>query len=284
MKRSIATILTLTVCCVVGGSAFCAPAIGAPATRPAVPAKLELRIDTDGFDDSESDIKAVLQSAGRELLRPIPETKVPAIELSHGGPIVLYRRAKDGAVRMRLDTGDQAWAQYSFQFAHELCHILCGVKEQHASTLWLEESLCETASLFALRRMGERWATEPPFGSWKSFAPNLTKYAQNRINEHALPKGTTFAEWFRDNEAELSKTGTDRPRNTTVATALLPLFEAEPQHWATMRWLSPPDPMKPRPLADHLQAWHDRSPAEHRAFIGKLAGVFEIELKAVPEK
>ena len=41
---------------------------------------------------------------------------------------------------------------------------------RHANS-WLEESLCETASLFTLRAMSRSWSIAPPYPAWKNYAP-----------------------------------------------------------------------------------------------------------------
>ena len=95
---------------------------------------------------------------------------------------------------------------------------------------WLEESLCETASLFALRAMGKRWETEPPFGNWKSYAPKLTEYAQKRLDDPKvqLPAGKGFIEWFRENEPQMRKAGTDREKNNVVARSYFHCWRPKP--------------------------------------------------------
>jgi hypothetical protein len=271
-------------CALVSLIAWASIAAGAnaPATRPAIAPKLDLRIDRDGWGKADlRNVEAVLRSAADELLPRFPGIQLEPIRVSpRGGPIVLHRRLPDGAIAMRLNTADTYWAQYAFQFSHELCHILCRYNETPHANKWFEESICELASLFVLRRMAQTWETRPPYPNWKSFAPRLTAYAQDLIDKASLPEGQTLAQWYRRNADALRANSTDRPRNTIVAAALLPLFEAEPQHWAAIWRLNDAAYTPTQPLAGYLQAWHDRVADEHRPFIRRLASEFAVTLQA----
>ena len=173
---------------------------------------------------------------------------------------------------MKLDTGDSYWSQYAFQFGHELCHVLCRFREGDTGNKWLEESLCETASLFVVRRMAETWKTDPPYRNWKYYAPHLKEYADRRIAGAHAAGGPVAGPVVRRERRGPAQDGEDRPRNTVVAAALLPLFEAEPRHWAAVHHLNDERPETPgRPLEPCLSRWHDHTPAEHQAFVRKIA-------------
>lgn len=259
----------------VGGVSPAAPP--QPATQPT----LVLRLEKEGWGDAPMDnAEAVFRSVGQQLLPHFPNLAMDPINVSpRGGPITLFRRGKDNAHIVRLDTTDTRWAQYAFQFAHELGHILCGYDPNNTGQLWFEESLCEVASLYALRGMSRSWATHPPYRNWKDYAPHLAKYAQERIDGHPLSDGQTLAQWYRANRKELEKDPTDRKRNTTVAVALLPLFEKTPQHWGAVASLNKGKPRQKQSFEERLQNWHDQAPEEHRAFIREVATLFQIELK-----
>ena len=94
------------------------------------------RVETDGFRDSEPDIRAVLDSAGRQSWRFFPGYKIEpfVVTRGHEGPITLFRRNDRGEIVVRLDTGGQHWSQYAYQFAHEFCHVLCGLRREEVYT------------------------------------------------------------------------------------------------------------------------------------------------------
>ena len=186
------------------------PATAPPNISPTV-TRLELRLDKGVWgEDDPDDVKAVLRSTGRELLRYFPGRTLPAIHVKRGGPITLFDRERDGTIVMKIDAQDSYWSQYAYQFGHELCHVLCRYREAETGNKWFEESLCETASLFVLRRMAESWKTDPPYANWKGYAPSLAGYAEKRIEKFRLPEGQTLADWYPKHVDALRKTGEDR--------------------------------------------------------------------------
>jgi hypothetical protein len=251
-----------------------------PATRPAAPT-IDLRVAKADWGGADlGDVKKVFLSVSAQLLPHFPGAKLEPIRVEpRGGPIVLFNRTKEGLIVVRLDTGGNLWAQYAFQFAHELCHVLSRYEELDTGQKWLEESLCELSSLYTLRSMAKQWETKPPYPNWKPYAKHLAEYAQERIDKHPLPEGKTLAQWYADNAEPLGKTATDRERNTVAAVALLPLFEKEPDHWMAVYYLNQNKPKQGKQtLRERLQNWHDETPAEHRPFVRAIARQFGIEL------
>ena len=251
------------------------------AVVPVLSQRLDLRPDAEKkWDASIADVRKVLDSTASELWKYFPEHKLPPILIApKGGPISLYDRGPHGEIQVRLDTGGMHWAQYAFQFAHEFCHILSGFRPHENPHHWFEESLCELASLFALRRMAETWSVTPPYPNWKSFAPHLKEYADERIDKAKLPTGQKFADWFSENEAAMRANSIDRARNCVVAVELLSLFEAEPKMWEAVSSLNNEKVTKLFSFKQYLEAWRRNSAEKHRAFIDKLAEHFSIELE-----
>jgi hypothetical protein len=237
--------------------------------------RLLLAPDEDWNGARPQDVEAVLRSAGRALLRHAPQAAIPPLEIRpRGGPIVLFERTPTGAVRMHLNTGGNLWSQYAFQFGHELCHVLCRFDRDRTAHKWFEESLCETASLFVLRRMAEEWSHDPPYPNWRTYAPRLADYAEKRLAASPLHAGDSLAEWFRAHHDRLVSRPTDREQNLAVASALLPLFEARPSRWAAVEWLNAGGPQEPRPFREHLLDWRRHAPPAHAADIEAIAAAF----------
>ena len=269
-------------CCIVWCP--CAAAAEPPAKKASVAAvsrELVIRPQADApWNEQVEDARRVFQSAAAELWRYFPDRKLAAILVEpKGGPIVLHRRGPAGEYIVRLDTGSNLWAQHAYQFAHEFCHILCNYAQREHRNKWFEESLCELASLFALRRMSETWKTKPPYPNWKDYAPALTKYADERMQKAQLPAGVSLAEWFRRESEHLYGSATLQEKNTVVAVALLPLFERQPEHWEAVSYLNAVEPLKPQSLAAFLRQWRDAAPQKHRAFIEQIGRQFEIDLR-----
>ncbi len=245
--------------------------------------QLQIEIRPDNWGAGREDILAVCESAGRELVQFFPGRKLQKMivgQSAKGSPITLYERGANGEIRVLLNTSDTFWAQYAYQFGHELCHVLCNYREADNPQLWFEESLCETASLFALRRMADTWKTNPPYRNWKSFAPAFDNYVDARLSDTEKLEEKSFAEWYRNHRVELEKDGTNRALNQVVAVrVLLPLLQMQPQHWQALDSLNQWDPKQRPTFREYLQDWHDRVPDVHRSFVLALAKKFEIELK-----
>jgi hypothetical protein len=257
---------------------------GASEFRP-----INIRVQPGGFGlASASDINAVLQSAGGELFRYWPTTHLPSIDVYHRSdhPQTDSRRAPGNRIAIGLTARDNHWAQYSFQFAHEYCHALINYRnddqemahDRPYANLWLEESLCETASLFTLRALSRSWLIAPPYAAWRNYAPWFSAYAKERLAlpEHQWPIGTPFAVWFRANEPVLRKDSTRRNCNTIVAAQLLPIFEKEPRGWGALAFFSRPAHPN-QSLWQLFTKWRSDCPRELQPFITKLAAVFEVE-------
>jgi len=195
-------------------------------------------------------------------------------------------RAAGNRITIGLTARDNHWAQYRFQFSHECCHALINysnderglTRDRRYANLWLEESLCETASLFTLRALSRSWLTAPPYAAWRDYAPWFSAYAQERLAlpEHHLPAGTSFAVWFRANQPALRLDSTSRDRNTIVAAQLLPIFEKEPRGWGALTFFSRPAHPN-QSLSQHFTKWRSGCPRELQPFITKLAAVFEVK-------
>jgi hypothetical protein len=149
------------------------------------PRPLDIRLKANGFGRASSeDITTLLQSAASEIWRHCPRTLLDGIDVYHRAdhPQTDFKRLPDGRISIGLATQDTHWAQYSFQFAHEFCHTLVNYSNSshrpgryppHAN-FWLEESLCETASLFTLRAMSRSWRTTPPIRPGRIMPPGST--------------------------------------------------------------------------------------------------------------
>ncbi len=251
--------------------------------------QIDIRVQARGFGvASASDITAVLQSAAGELSRYWPRTQLPRIAVYYrpDHPQTDSRRAAGNQIAIGLTARDTHWAQYSFQFAHEYCHALINysnderglVRDRRYANLWLEESLCETASLFTLRALSRSWLTAPPYAAWRPYAPWFSSYAEERLAlpEHHLPAGTSFVVWFRANEPAFRQDSTRRNRNTIVAAQLLPIFEKEPHGWGALaffRRAANPN----QSLSQYFTKWRSGCPREFQRFVTKLAAVFDVD-------
>ena len=161
------------------------------------------------------DIQVVLDSVASEF-RPFvarPQGAQGTVKLRvvprGNSPRVLYERGPAGEYVVQLTARDERWFQYAYQFSHELCHILSNFdhKERQGDTVvtgnqWFEESLCETASLFTLKRMAASWADHPPGRKWIGYGKVFGSYAEHLLaeNHRRLPANQTLSQWYAENQ------------------------------------------------------------------------------------
>jgi hypothetical protein len=261
------------------------------AENPVAPKPLDIDVQAAGFGKvSSADITAVLESAASEIWRYCAHAQLPGIDVypRSDHPQTNFEREPNGRVAIGLTARNTSWAQYGFQFAHEFCHTLANfgnnpqrlVRYPRHANFWLEESLCETASLFTLRAMSRSWRTAPPYRVWRAYAPWLNAYVEQRLalQEHQLSAGTPFLVWFNESEPALRLKPAIRDQNTIIAIRLLPLFEAEPRGWAALTFLNRGYPHSNQSLARHLAKWRSQCPEELRPFLKRLAAVFAVKL------
>jgi hypothetical protein len=144
----------------------------------------------------------------------------------------------------------------------------------------LEESFCETASLFSLKAMSHSWRLAPPYPVWRAYAPSLNDYAQKRLAlpEHHLPAETPFLVWFREKEPVLRQNPDRRDWNTIIAIQFLPIFEAEPRGWEAIAYLNRGFHHRKESLKQRFLTWLSESPKDLRGFVSRLATAFGLRL------
>jgi hypothetical protein len=71
------------------------------------------------------------------------------------------------------------YAQLVFQVGHELGHFYV---DPHFSN-WFVESVCTAITFLCLGTLGDKWATDPPFQSWKDYATVFRKYRKDILDQ-----------------------------------------------------------------------------------------------------
>lgn len=223
--------------------------------------KLDIEIENEGWGEANiNDIKAVLDSVADELVKAVCPLKIDKIIVKHGGenPRVFYKRSPRGKIIIRLSSSGREWNKYAYQFSHELCHVLLNYKPNSSITYeWLEESICELASLFTLRKMANSWKFSPPYPNWLEYAPLLNSYAQDFINvpAHQSPPDVSFLTWFTNYHTQLKSNPYHRELNGVIACHLLPLFEKDIYAWQAIRFLNTWNTESNEDLTQFFESW-----------------------------
>jgi hypothetical protein len=174
---------------------------------------LVIKVEGGGWGNvSRETIETVLYSVADELLSRLPKKLDAPIVVTHtdSNPVVLYERGSKGEYQVHLHASEKNWHLYTYEFAHELCHILSNYEENTGPggskyNQWFEETLCETASLFTLKNLAATWKNSPPAPEWSATADKLNRFFDLLVSEghRRLPPHSPLAAWLRDNEERL---------------------------------------------------------------------------------
>lgn len=253
-----------------------------PSPTPKRRAAVTIRVDNQGWGAVDSgQIERVLHSVADLLLDQQPERAPITVQVSHTdtNPVALYDRGPNGEYLIRLHADRTRWHLYVYEFAHEFCHILSNYGraggEVSRQNQWFEETICETASLYALESLATEWSLAPPEPGLASHAKELRRFFRFLIAERhrTLPENTGLREWLQERQTQLRADPYRRDQNDLVAKTVLPLFFADPKGWEAISYLNlhPDDPSAS--LEDFMRHWHANAPERDRPFIAKLSAL-----------
>lgn len=245
-------------------------------------AGVTIQVDKQGWGAVDTrQIERVLHSVADLLLSDLPERSPIMVRVSHTdtNPVALYERGSEGEYLIRLHADRTRWHLYVYEFAHEFCHILSNFDRAGGTVArqnqWFEETICETASLYALGSLATEWSLSPPEPSLANHANELRRFFRFLITEghRKLPEDTELREWLKEHEAQLCADPYRRDQNDLVAKTVLPLFFADPRGWEAITYLNlhPEDPSAS--LDEFMRHWHANAPERDRPFIAKLSAL-----------
>jgi hypothetical protein len=251
-----------TLCCLTVVAAILAGITWAPPVVAKSKPSVQLQVTSDGWGNTDaSDIEAVLNSVVSNEMRDVPVASPITVVVNHGAePITDFERDSSGAFVVTLAVSGRQWAQFAYQFSHELCHVVSlNERNIETSTDWFEESMCEAVSLETVRRMAVTWKTKPPFPNWKSYSVSLDEYWQTVANRESrqLPPGETIANWYACRAPEFARTATDRERNGVVANSLLKMIRSDKRAVASIMWMNRIVPKANRSIETFVGEWRE---------------------------
>lgn len=196
------------------------------------------------------------------------------------GPMVLYVRGENGEYQVLLSSKDTFWAQHSYQFSHEYCHIRTNYISDNTKTKWFEETICELASLVTLRKMSEVWKVSPPYKNWHDYSPALHNYAEDMIasEKRRLPEDVEFSDWFKENLGGLEGDQYMRDANAIIAIKLLPIFEDNTLLWRAATYLNTWVVKDTDDIYQFFDKWLSSVPAELKPIVNILVNVFPAKI------
>ncbi|MBK1855737.1 hypothetical protein JO972_12260 [Verrucomicrobiaceae bacterium 5K15] len=237
---------------------------------------IRLRIDAEGFQTRPADLSKLLHSTTQVMGRHLDRVDFEKMVVVRGrrGPAAMYRRNDQGEIVILLDSQGRQWSQYSYQWAHEFCHVLCGLRDDGTENDWFEETICELASLYCLRAMADDWKTQPPYPHWKIYATHLQNYAEQVMAQYPEIEQRNLAAYYRKHRFELRRNPKLRQHNGAMAVALLPLFERQPKHWDALRYLNVTAAKPGLSFRAYLSKWIKDAPPKHHALIERITTLY----------
>lgn len=185
----------------------------------------------------------------------------------HSPPIdhpKMYKRDPENLIF--LDTKDNFWSQYAYQFAHEYCHHL--IESNFINSFdqfgWFEESLCELASIHSIKNMAQIWINNPPYPNWKDYATSLDEYSNEIINRSSNNIKLPLKNWICNNLEELSKNRYIREKNCLVAVNISDLFFNNPQLWDTIPLIGNVEITESMDFEEFINKWSDLIPDSNK--------------------
>lgn len=208
---------------------------------------MSLNIKTNNFGNSRViDLMALLNSV-KQVMDKDMGSFISAINIIHDPaeyyPQVYYQKDVNGEFIVNLGSYDREWNRYAYQFAHEYCHIRTNYRPGGSRYSWFEESICEVASHYALKKMARSWKTEPPYKNWTDYAKELLLYSQSNIIKQKYGKSgqDSFSSWISDKrklwDNNYYNVHTEhRDDYKRIAYKILPYFEQNPELWNAMTY------------------------------------------------
>ena len=253
--------------------------------------KLNIRVEQSaGWEDAPtSNIKSLCENVAlhfQEQLRD--EHKVNGkltIVYDADGPIAFYRSYFDGEpdeYRIGLSAASLYWAQFSYQFGHEFCHILQKHDDfkNYPTNSWFKESICELATLWVIKRMSETWQNRAPYPNWVSYRHVLKSRADYLTSRAAVQYDGTGADWLKEWETQLRDHDSGAFSYTRVSQLsykFLPIFEEHPEAWNAIRQM----PVSNAKMSVYMKEWYDAVDVGDKVFVEAIATEMGIPVTTV---
>lgn len=229
-------------------------------------------------------IEMLLNAIADEMLQHFPGRRLNPIVVSHspGGPAVLFQKGPGNEYQVMLSAKNQNWAEYVYEFSHELVHILANYevhsRPHQVRHQWFEETLCETVSLYMLKHFALTWNAAPPLPESRDYAPALQAFTRRALSDRhrKLPAGLSFEKWFSGKATQLVSSPYMRKENELIASLFLPLIEQN-SDWRAVAYLNAGDPSKGNDFREFLVQWYRSTPRHLRGFVEESIQLFRYD-------
>jgi len=208
--------------------------------------------------------------AGVKLLSDRQPARIHVENHPTGSPAIWLDNHDSNVASIIVNIGPDDWEKLSYQFGHELGHVLCNSwdfhSQPHTPCQWVEESMVESFSVRGLGRLAASWERNPPFAGNAAFGASIREYHGNLIKKYGgvSKSDAEIASWFRASRSELDRSalsGIEGPFIFRVVSEMERDIGCVEDLGALNRW---PSPHAAVPLEDYLRLW-EKSCAEIHA-------------------
>lgn len=161
------------------------------------------------------------------------------------------------------------YQKHVFQYSHELCHFIIS-RPVLPEFQWLEETLCQLMSWVVMLRLHEHRESYPYQLSMYEQNP---QYVETDMSEAASMCGDKPSAFLSAHLPELEQNCCDRPVNSAIAMALLPVFTQYPELWQLALCL--PNFTQDMSLDDAFRAFHTSGLVSEPAFLALFRVLFQ---------
>ena len=191
--------------------------------------------------DPKSDFQGPTHHYIELQLHPTLQLLTEAFGRDPGFPIEVYRRwdkpkvdLESGVHRLGITASENYWMRYSYEFAHEVGHILTNwqLSKNHRYK-WFEETLAELASLYVIAV----YAIVSPYDfytgqQWAAYLASVRqKRERGRRAQFGLEADAAALSWYSRIRPQMEENPTIRSLNGGIAFELLPHFVQDPELW-----------------------------------------------------
>jgi hypothetical protein len=213
--------------------------------------------------------------AGVRLLSDQQPGRIRVDNHASGSPAIWLHDDHTNVAWIMVDIGTDDWCKLSYQFGHELGHVLCNSwnaqSQPHNPCQWLEETMVEAFSIRGLGCLAASWERNPPFAGDAAFGSAIREYRGNLLKNYGGAKvqisDAEFASWFRASRSVLERSalsGIEGQLIIRVVSELERDIACVEDLGALNRWPS----RSGVPLEDYLRLW-EKSCTEVHA-LGRL--------------
>jgi hypothetical protein len=242
---------------------------------------MSLIIRKNDFNDMSVDLKVLLENV-KSTLDSVMGDFTSSIIVVHNSndyfPMVYFSKDVQGSFIVNLGIYNNEWDRYSYQFAHEYCHIRTNYRSGNEKYSWFEESICEVSSHYTLKKMNKTWEKNSPCPNWKGYRKSLLDYSNKNFKNKPLSKESFKV--FIDEKLPILKYGESKNHRDdykVIAKKIIPFFDEFPDLWIAMTYWNKWELEQNDEIYEAFEKWLSILPFELKDVAKKIINQFPLK-------